>query len=84
MRYDEKTVLMGIGFRRQSEFLNSRVILRYGRWQLGGILQTVVEEKSSMLPELGEVIPTWNFIATCFPLKSENWSIYLTEWKIWF
>ena len=31
MRYDEKTVLMGIGFRRQSEFLNSRVILRYGR-----------------------------------------------------
>lgn len=40
MQYDEKTVLMGIGFRRQSEFLNSRVILQYDRWQLGGILQT--------------------------------------------
>ena len=79
MRYDEKTVLIGIGFRRQSDILNSRVILRYDRWQLGGVLQTVVEGKSSMLPELGEVIPTWNFIATCFPLKSENLSINLTE-----
>ena len=49
MQYDEKTVLMGIGFRRQSEFLNSRVILWYDRWQLGGILHTAVEGKSSML-----------------------------------